>query len=75
MTAKQLKAKLIEQIELGNPDAAKVLLMQYETQLCREQREICADESDKNAVIDETVKPKQIFVDKEDVLNAKMPEI
>ena len=38
MTAKELREKLIEQINAGNKDAAKVLLMQYEVQLCREQR-------------------------------------
>lgn len=44
MTAKQLRAKLIEQIVAGNADSARVLLMQYESQLCLEQREICANE-------------------------------
>ena len=82
MTAKELKE--CAAVYMSGDDNTAILhryiFKDYELEafcetLCREQRDICADESDKNAWIDETVKPVQIFVDKEDVLNAESPEL
>lgn len=70
MTAKQIRSKLVEQIENGNHDAAKVLLIQFEIELCREQREICANAAAWS--LDDDERPIQTV---HRVNNAPLPEL
>ena len=70
MTAKEIREKILEHIYVGNAEFAEELLMQYDVELCREQREICA-----NQVSGWPLVCKLESEIEDDVLNAPMPEL
>ena len=80
MTTKELYQQMLETINalegIGvNTAFYRRALSQLCEQLCKEQREICADpESEHNKVMIEDV-AGDIFIRESDILNAPMPEL
>lgn len=81
MKAKKLKEKLIDSL-LPDRDckckwckADRKLLETFIDQLCKEQREECADIEGKNVWIDDTPDSSGTYISCMDIRNAPMPDL